>query len=357
MLLKLLLAADRRRIESQVISLSARGPMQEQFQAAGIPVLALGMPPSRPNWKGLARLLLTTTNGSWRPDLIQGWMYHGNLAAQLAGTLLSAPVLWNIRHTLNAFHEESPHTALMIRLGAWLSGLPDAIVCNSHTSYRMHVALGYRDRPWTILPNGFELDRFRPDPTARAAVRAELGIATQALVVGLVARYHPVKDHATFLKAAAQVAQVHPGVRILLIGPGVDQGNVDLVQQAKRLGLTDRIMLLGARRDLPALTNALDVAVSSSKSEAFSNALGEALACGIPCVATDVGESRTLVGDSGRIVPPGNAGAMASALDELLQVGEATRRELGEAGRLRLGRDFSMARVAESYQEFYESFF
>lgn len=357
MLLKLLLATDRRRLESRVISLAARGPMQTQFEAAGIPVLALGMPPSRPSGKGLARLLFTTTRDPWRPDLIQGWMYHGNLAALVAGALLSAPVVWNIRHTLHAFHEEPRHTAFMIRLGAWLSGLPDAIVCNSPTSYRMHVALGYRDLPWTILPNGFELDRFRPDPEARIAVRAELGIPPQARVVGLVARYHPIKDHCTFLKAASQVAQIHPDVHFLLIGPGVDPGNSELNQLTKQLGLKDRTLFLGARNDLPALTSALDVAVSSSKSEAFSNALGEALACGVPCVATDVGESCAIVGGSGRLVPPGNPEAMASALNELLQAGGTARRALGEAGRLRIMREFSMNRVAENYQDFYESFF
>jgi glycosyltransferase involved in cell wall biosynthesis len=331
--------------------------MQAQFEASGIPVLALGMLPSRPSAMGMARFLYAITQEPWRPDLVQGWMYHGNMAAQLAGTLLSAPVVWNIRHTLHAFHEEPPHTAFIIRLGAWLSGLPDAIVCNSPTSYRMHVALGYRDLPWTILPNGFELERFCPNLEARTAVRAELGITPQARVVGLVARYHSVKDHDTFLKAAALVARIHPDVRFLLIGPGVDEGNAELLENTELLGLIDRVHLLGARTDLPALTNAMDVAVSSSKSEAFSNALGEALACGVPCVATDVGESRIIVGDAGRLVPPGNPEAMGSALDELLRLGEAVRRELGEAGRLRIVRDFSMARVAEKYQRFYESFF
>ena len=194
----------------------------------------------------------------------------------------------------------------------------------------MYAERGFDAAKLTVIPNGFDSSRFRPDPAARDEVRREIGVAPDAPLIGLVARYDPFKDHATFLRAAAALVRTRPDARFLLCGNRVDAGNAELVEQIASLGLAEHVRLLGPRRDVQRIYAALDVLAQSSISEAFPLVLGEAMASGVPCAATDVGDSALIVGDTGRIVPPRNPEALAGAWADLLA--DRPRRAAGRSG-------------------------
>jgi glycosyltransferase involved in cell wall biosynthesis len=282
-------------------------------------------------------------------------MYHGNLAASLAAPLTGRPppVLWNIRHSLHDLSLEKRATRLVIRAGAPLSRLAAGIVYNSALSVAQHRACGYA-RPAEVIPNGFDTDRFRPDPAARARLRAELGLGESTAVIGLVARYHPMKDHGTLVRAASKLRAAGRDLHLVLVGENVTPGNAELARAVAAAGLGGRASLLGERVDVPGLVPAFDVAVlCSAWGEGFPNVLGEAMACGVPCVTTDVGDCRPLLAGIGEVTPPGDADALAAALDRLLRLPPSGRAQLGAAGRRRVEREFALPAIAARYRGLY----
>jgi glycosyltransferase involved in cell wall biosynthesis len=354
MLLKLLSGMDRRRFETLVVSLLDRGTLGDDIEALGIPLTTLNLPRGLPHPAGLANLARTVRR--FRPRIVQGWMYHGNLAALLAARL--APerpaVLWNVRHSLYALDHEKPLTRRLIRLAVPLSGMPRAIVYNSATSAGQHERLGFRADRRVLLPNGFDCAAFAPDPEARARWREAHGYADGTPVIGLAARYHPMKDHGNFLKAAQILAARRNDVRFVLAGTGTDESNGELATLIGELGLGDRVRLLGETRDMPALFRGLDIAaLASAWGEAFPNVLGEAMASGLPCAATDVGDAAGIVGDTGRIVPPRDPAALAGAFKELIELGPEGRARLGERARFRVLARYALPEIVARYEDLY----
>lgn len=354
MLLKLLTVHVSAGVECAVVSLGGEGTLGPRIGALGVPVLGLGLSRRMPNPAALLTLLRFVRR--FDPQLIQGWMYHGNLAASLAGlgTRRRVPVNWSIRQSLYDLAAERPATAILIRLGARLSRRPAAIIYNSETSAAQHEALGYAATDRHVIPNGFDCDAFRPSEATRQRVRAALGIAEDAVVIGLIARWHPMKDHRTFFEAAAPVAARHPSARFLLAGSGISADEPGLTQLIAEHGLQSRVLLLGERADVAELTAALDIACSASaRGEGFANVIGEAMASGVPCVVTDVGDSARIVGATGIVVPARAPAALADAIGGLIDAGPERRRELGAAARRRVETEFSLPAVAERYLELY----
>ena len=354
MLYRLLSATDRERFEPAVISLIDHGALGKRIEALGIPVHVLGMPRGRPTPAGLWRFRRLLRN--LRPQVLQGWMYHGNLAASL-GRMLAAgrpPVIWGIHHSLLGFDAERPSLRAAIQVSRRLSGATAATVYVSQASMAQHAAFGFKDRLPRVIPNGFDGAAFRPDPEARRAFRAELGAGDGEALVGLVARYHPMKDHANMFRAARRLADEGRAVRLVLAGPGIDAANGELVSVIEKLGLRERVTLLGELRDTAAIMAGLDLlCMSSSHGEALPLAVGEAMASGTPCVVTDVGDAAWLVGDTGRAVPARDSEALAAALAVLLDLGENQRRALGAAARRRVLEYFSLDAAAGAYQALY----
>ena len=352
MLLKLLEASGG--AGQLVVTLCAGGALRPRFLATGAELVELGLKPGRPSLRAL--LALVEVIRRRRPDLVHGWMYHANVAALLAQRLSgwSTPVLWNIRHALHEIGQEKRATRAVIRAGGPLSHLAASIVYNSRASASQHEAIGYARRDVEVIPNGFDMGRFRPDPEARASVRAELGLAPSTVAVGLVARYHAVKDHATLVQAAGALRREGVDLALVMAGSGVEGANAKLAAAIEAAGVGGRAVLLGERADIPRVLAGLDVAVLCSLSEGFPNALGEAMACGLPCVATDVGDCRFLLGEGGAIVPPRDPAALADALRRLIGLPPEARRELGQAGRARIEREFALPSVAKHYEHLYD---
>lgn len=356
MLYNLVGRMDRSRFDVAVISLLDRGDLGGRIERTGTQVRVLGMKRGIPTPTALWRLRKQLK--ALRPEVIQGWMYHGNLAATLGAALVGGdiPVVWGIHHSLYDLGQERFLTRQVVRLGVRLSRSPAATVYVSRLGAGQHAAFGFDNTRARVIPNGFDGERFQPDPATRGAVRAELGLDRDAVLVGLFARYHPMKDHGNLLRAAARLIGSQPQARFLLAGTQVDAANPELRGQIDRLGLHGKVILLGERRDIPRWMAGLDIlCMSSSHGEAFPMVVGEAMASGVPCVVTDVGDAGGLVGDTGRVVPPRDAEALAAALAALVALRPEQRLALGLAARRRVLDHFSLDGVVGEYQALYQA--
>ena len=354
MLLRLLENLDRRRFEPYVISLIDAGDLGDRISSLGIGLLELHMPRGRLRISALWTLVKFLKQ--WRPSILHTWMYHADLFGSMAATLAGRiPVVWCIRASSHEHGYISSLTRLAVRTAALLSHfIPARVISCSRTAMRDHIHIGYRPDKFVVIPNGFDLERFRPDPVARNAVRHELLVPEEAQLVGFVARFDPLKNHVGFLQAAASLLKVFPQVRFLLAGADVHEGNRELSEAIESAGLASVVYLMGRRTDVHRLMAALDVLVSASLSEAFPNVVGEAMACGVPCVVTDVGDSALIVDNAGRVVRVGDTAALASALHGVLSMSESDRTELGRVARARIHEHFDIRKIAQQYQTLYE---
>jgi glycosyltransferase involved in cell wall biosynthesis len=340
------------RFEHSVVALTTLGPVGDRLKQRGVSVHALGMRSltSVPTaiWK--LRGVVRKTN----PDIVQTWMYHadlvGGIAARLAG---NSRVVWGI-HTTDMMKGTSRSTALVRRACAVLSySVPSLILCVAAAARDEHIRIGYDASKMVIVPNGFDVAALARDASARTRLRGELGWSPEMLVVGCVARFNYYKDHDNFVRAAGLLARHSPNVRFLLIGRDVDARNEKLRSLITETGYADRFALLGERDDIGACLSAMDVFCLPSRSEAFPIALGEAMAAGLPSVATNVGDTAFLLGDAGIIVAKEDPVALASALARIVDMTTEERRELGTRARDRICENFSMQQIQRRLEHVY----
>jgi glycosyltransferase involved in cell wall biosynthesis len=348
MLTHLVTQTDRRYFTSVVVSLTDGGAMEPILADAGVALETLQIQRGIVDPRGLTRLVRVLRKR--RPDVLQTWLYHADLLGLFVRQLRDPPsLLWNIRCS------ESVGSGAVRFLLSRCSAVPDGVVVNSLAGQRFHQRLGYRPRRWVHIPNGFDTRALRPDPAARSRLRAELDLDEAAIVIGLAARYHPMKDHANFLAAAARLTEKRPELRFLLIGSGMDLSNRPLVKAICEHGLMSRVRLLGAREDMGALYPGLDIAtLSSAFGEGFPNVLGEAMCCGVPCVATCSGDSAEILGPTGVVVPPRDPAALADGWDRLISLDVDERRAIGAKARERIVRNFDLPVIVKRYEALYD---
>lgn len=357
MLYKLLSRIDRQRFSPVVISLMGHDQWSGPIQALDVPIYTLDMPQGTVPTPGVLWKLIKTVR-QLQPDILQGWMFHGNLAAQFLSLLSRRrlPVLLNIQNTVYSFDLEKRLTAQVIKLSAMLAKFANKHIYVSAVARSQHEAIGYPVEQGCVIPNAADTNLFVPSPDARASVRQELNLPADRLLIGLICRYHPMKDHANFVRAAAILTQTYPETQFVLIGTNVDRQNAELTQLIEGLDLGPQMHLLGERRDISRLTAALDIATSASAyGEASPMILGEAMSAGVPCVVTDVGDSPAMIGDTGRVVPPRDAAALAQGWQSLIELGPDGRAALGQAARDRVLEYFSLDTVVRQYEMVYES--
>ena len=350
----LLGALDRQEYQSEVVSLTDRGPTGPKIESLGVPVRALGLMRSVPNPLAIRRIAKILRRS--RPDIVHTWMYHSNLlgglAAQAAGGI---PVIWGIHHSKVDTQDTKRFTVWTVRACAWFSKqLPARIICCANSSEQAHVQLGYDPEKMEVIYNGIDSELFRPNPEARLALRSRLGLPPNALLIGMAGRLHRHKDHRTFFAAARLLRAEFPDVHFVLCGEGLEPDNPKLASEIAD-GLRGHCHLLGLQREMPAFYAGLDIAANSSLSEAFPLAVGEAMACGVPCVVTEVGDSPAIVGEAGRIVPARQPALLARAWRELIDAGRESRHILGAAARDRVVTHFSVTQFAQRYQALYRN--
>lgn len=337
---------DQSKFDVTVVTVYDGGPLLPAIEAIpGIKIISLGKKGRgdyvRPLWK------LFRTVGRIRPQIVHGYMGVSNILTLLVGKPFGAKVVWGLRASNVNFALYDRLSSWYFRLAAELSRFPDLIIANSYAGKSYHVAEGYSGQRMIVIPNGFDTEKFRPDRALGSHLRAEWGVPDNAVLIGLVARIDPMKDHATFLKAAALLAAEYEHVRFVCVGNGLPAYRQHLEELGRSLGLGDRLIWAGERGDMPAVQNALDIATSATAfGEGFSNTIGEAMACGVPCVVTDVGDSARLVGATGLAVPFGDPSSLAAAWRTIVATPPQQLAAQGQEARARIVRDFSQEALA-----------
>jgi glycosyltransferase involved in cell wall biosynthesis len=288
-------------------------------------------------------------------------MYHADLLGGLVGKLFfGVPVVWNIRHS--DLHPEANHwmTLRVAKLCGLLSAwAPARIVCCAESGRIIHTRIGYRTSKMVVIPNGFDLEAYRPRPDADVICLERYGIPRHIDLISLIARYHPQKDHATFIAAAKLYHARSPETIFALCGDGITSANGELMNLIGQAGLEGRVFLLGRRApaDIALIMSRSSLITSSSSEEAFPNVIGEAMACGTVCVVTDVGDSAYIVGDTGVVVPARSPEELAKGWMRILNMDEHTRAALGRAARHRVETKFGLPAIALRYQDLYVELF
>jgi glycosyltransferase involved in cell wall biosynthesis len=330
------------------------GSFWNEIEARGVPLVCLE---KRGRWDvvgfswRLWRLLRT-----WRPTVIQSFLPEPNIFALLAGRLAGVPnIVWGIRSSDVAFEHYDRPLRWTFRAAASLSRWPNLIIANSEAGRRHHVASGFKG-PMIVIPNGIDVSTFRPDRASGLAIRRAWGIADHEVLVGLVGRLDPMKGHPLFLRAAARLAADVPHAKFACIGDGDARYAAELRRQGIALGLAERLIWMSTEDAMSPVYSALDVLCSPSVfAEGFSNAIGEAMACAVPCVATDCGDAGSMLADVGRVVARGDEEALAAALREIVAMRATARAAMGERARARAVRFFAVERMIRATQSAYEA--
>ncbi len=336
MLVQLAGSLRARGLSQHVVSLSAHDALAGDLRAAGVELTLAG---ARSAAALPAAIRLRHAVNALRPRIIQGWMYHGNLAASLAQNICPGKrhrkLFWNLR----ASNMDAQRYGRLVRLSALASRQVDVVIANSQAGIDFHRAHGFRPKRFAMIANGIDTEKFRPDATARVAIRGELGIAEDTVVVLHVARVDAMKDHANFLAAMAQL----PSVIGVMAGAGT-QG----------LSTPPNVRALDLRRDTARLYAAADIVASSSAfGEGFSNVIAEGMSAGLMPVVTDVGDAGRIVGDTGWVVPPRDSQALATAIGEAAKLAPAERRQRGLAARARIAKNFTLAKAVDAFARLY----
>jgi glycosyltransferase involved in cell wall biosynthesis len=345
MLYKILSHMDAHAFTSEVISLTTLGPIGKQIQSLGIPVTTLGM--HQHKFRALGKLVKILKNK--RPHLIQSWNHHSDLLALVSGWLVGTrTIFWNIRCS-DVLEMGFPW---LVKTLAWLSLLPTGIIVNSQAGLNTHSKLGYRPKAWHVIGNGFDCEHFCPDTHKRETFRQRYHISNEAILIGMIARFDPMKDHPTFFQAANQLITTQD-IWFVLAGQGMHAENTKL-QELIPARLHDRVILCGEDQAVDSIDAALDMAVLCSyRTEGFPNAIGEAMSCGVPCIVTDVGDCRDLVGDTGIVISPRSPTALASAMSQLISEGREERQQRGQRSREKIMALYTLDKITKAYEELY----
>ncbi len=338
-----------------VVCLSDQQPndLTEELRASGIDVFHMKINPRRP-WSLIRGYGICALIRSLKPDVIQTWMYHADVIGGLMAKFSTRrPIVWNIRNgTFSSPKQSSKNVPLITKLAAFLSRyIPHAVLSCSQNAIHFHQSIGYASRHCVHIPNGIDCQRFDISAEKRLVFRRMIGVSDTTPCIGLVARWHPQKDIPTFLKACHKVLQHNRNIRFVLVGHGLDWLNTELHRLIQTYdGLADALVLLGSYNDIPAAMNGLDVlCMTSAFGEGFPNVIGEAMACGTPCVVTDVGDAAIIMGDYGSVCSIGDADSIAGSIKERIQ-------NPTDPARLRqyICDHYTLDHMTANYQTFYQ---
>lgn len=347
MLYKLIKYSDKEKYHYEVISLTDKSIYGPKIQEMGVKVHSLNL-----NKKNMFSSLMKTRKLCNDIDIVVTWLYHADIFGFIiAKVLLRKKLIWNIRQS-NLNKDVNKYITLkIIRLNAFLSKYVDCITYNSNKALENHLKVGYSDKNSVVIHNGFEIDKFRFDLMARTRVRKELKLREEDIIIITVGRWDIQKDYYTLLKALNELKKHNSKFKMIMVGANLDYSNDTLVSLINDYNLEDNIILLGIRNDIPALLSAADIYISSSLGESFSNAIGEAMACELPCIVTDVGDSKLIVGDTGKVVEAKDYKSMSK---ELLSYTNSHILKRNKNARQRVIDNYEITAVSKIFEEIFE---
>lgn len=294
-----------------------------------------------------------------KPDMLYCCLSAANVCAVMTRPFIERKVLVVFR--IAASYVDMSQYDFYTRLSYWtearVSHFANLVIVNSHAGFEFAKKRGFRPERMVLLPNGFDTSYFRHDAEGRVRLRRLWRVEDDAPLIGLVARLDPIKDHRMFLDAASLLAKRRGDVRFVCVGNGDSAYRHSLQESAASLGLKDRLIWEDGMRDMPAVYSALDIATLSSYGEGFPNVVGEAMACGTPCVVTNVGDCAWIVGETGKVVEARQPEAMMEGWQEMLARVSKEGDRLGRLARERIARRFSVERLVGDTAERLECLF
>jgi glycosyltransferase involved in cell wall biosynthesis len=336
---------EKSSLEHVVISLKDEGIIGKQIVGQpGVYLYCLNLHKSITGFWQLYKILRRE-----KPDVLQTWLYHADFLGLLIGRLARVPrIIWNIRCSNMDLSQYSKQTGLIVMILKFLSRFPDAIVTNSQAGKKFHKIMGYRPRRWAHIPNGIDTDIYYPNRSGSQKFRQSLNIPENALVIGMLSRVDPMKDHSTFLKAMKILSQKHENLYCILAGKGTKTATWPVIPP--------RLLRLGIWKNVPEFLNSLDILVlSSAFGEGFPNVVGEGMACEVPVIATNVGDTAMLVNAPAQIIPPRNVNKLILALERLLTLSPQERKAIGQESREQILNFYSLSAMRKRYVSFYKS--
>jgi len=287
-----------------------------------------------------------------QPDIVQTWLIHGDfiggIAARFAGI---KNILWTIPYSKVDTSIEKIRNILLIKILAKLSYIiPKLILVISKSGKKNCQNLGYYEKKLRLVTTGYDLFFFKRNRYEKLYFKKKLKIEKQTPLLGIVARYHPVKDHTNLLNALSIVKLKNKNFICIFVGSGMTKNNKILLNEIRKLELDSFVKLLGPKSNIPQVMNGLDVNILCSKSEGFPNVVVEAMACGTPCVVTNVGDSSFIVGKNGWVVPPSNSIKLANAIEKALsEINSKNWKKKCSQARLRVHNKFEIKKMIKYY--------
>ena len=351
---RLITNSDASTMQHAVISLTDLEVSENILADINIPIYQLHLNRKFPNPLTLFKIKQIIRDEN--PDIFHTWMYAGILAGSLAVRKSKIPVVWGLHHVeLDPLHQKKTTTWTMKTCAHLSYSVPNKIIACGESVRKNHIAFGFDPEKVIVVPNGIDTEQFKPDPDAPSELKRELELGKEVKLVGIASRFHPIKDHANFLQAAGIVARQRTDVHFILCGNEITPENTILVDMINQVGLDHKCHLLGRRQDMPKLLAGWDVAVSSSRSEALSNTLIEAMACGTPCVATDVGDTAYIINNYGIVVPSGNSEKLAKGILKILAFDSKALKTIKEGARQRVVEKFDVKKVNTQIESLYQA--
>ena len=346
-LLTLVDSLDKTSFDPVIVMFYPGGTLMPEFEKRGLRVVAAGK--SR-RWDILSFLSnLAKIIRAEKPDILVAYLVAANLLALIFRGFWKVPyVITSIRHSFLRKEDYDWTASLMYWLEDHLSFRADRVIVNSFVGARQAEARGIPESKIVVIPNGIDTDRFSPSADLRAETRLKLGYSPTDMVTGMVGRLDPVKDHSTFIKSSKMLAEKFPNIRFMIVGDGSVEYSDRIRAEILQAGLNTVFQILPAERNPVPVYNALDICVSASVGEGFSNVIAEAMSCEVPCVVTDVGDSGMIVGETGRVVPVGVPEQIAQAVAELLEMPAGDRTSLGRQARQRVQAEFSVVKMVSA---------
>lgn len=287
-------------------------------------------------------------------DIVNTWLYHSDFYGFIIGKLiLKKKLIWNIRHSNLDKNANKAKTLMIVKINSLLSRYVDYITYNSKEAIIKHKKVGYADKNSILVLNGFEMDKYNYSLSDRINVRKSLDIDLNENVFITVGRWNIQKDYFTLIESLNLLKNDNIDFKMLMVGNKLDINNEELVNIIDKYNLNNNILLLGRRDDIPQILSSSDIYISSSLGESFSNTIGEAMACELPCVVTDVGESRNIVGDYGKVVNSKDYTGLKDAIYSMINLPEL--RIMGKQARKRIKTNYDINNIVKLYEKLYDN--